>query len=76
MGFGKHELSTINFVLPPSSPKKKKIYITPLPPHNNDLYSKRHQLPLTATSPQRPHSFVPKVAILERLNCSFPQPSS
>lgn len=38
MGFGKHELSTINFVLPPP---RKKIYITPLPPHNNKLYSKR-----------------------------------
>ena len=40
MGFGKHELSTINFVLP-HLPQEKKIYITPLPPHNNNLYSKR-----------------------------------
>lgn len=41
MGFGKHELSTINFVLPPPSPKKKKFILPPLPPHNNNLYSKR-----------------------------------
>lgn len=40
MGFGKHELSTINFALPPAPPRKK-IYITLLPPHNNNLYSKR-----------------------------------
>ena len=31
---------------------------------------------ITATSPQRPGSSVPKVAVLESLNCSFPQPSS
>ena len=42
MGFGKHELSTINFALPPPPPPpRKKIYMTPLPPHNNNLYSKR-----------------------------------
>ena len=31
MGFGKHELSTINFVLPPP-PKKKNLYYPPTSP--------------------------------------------
>ena len=60
MGYGKHELSTINMLC---SPQKKKIILLPY-------------FSITATSPQRPHSSVPKVAVLESLNCSFPQPSS
>lgn len=60
MGYGKHELSTINMFAPPPP---KKNYITPLLFHNGHLST-------TATF------FCPQGAVLESLNCSFPQPSS
>ena len=55
LGYSKYELGTINLLY--SNPKI--CYITPLSPPPGT----------PATSPQRPLSSVPKVAILERFDC-------
>ena len=56
MGYSKHEFSNNKHVI---LPKTKFVIL-------------HHYLPITATSPQRPLSSVPKVAEEERFDCTIP----
>ena len=56
IGDSKHKVSTINMYSLEKKKKKKNVILHPY-------------LPITATSPQRSLSSVPKVAVVERFDC-------